>query len=145
MIDRDFHTNDSCIRAGGKMTKYKRAYYVDSWSHACFNQKEIGVDLAFKILQLVDPVLASEQDHDEKTDSHRLATNEPDEKVLIELYKKPMITYGILPGNYHYLHVTKPGLPISYEEEKTEVFKASFLIFFNFFYILNINLLRETN
>lgn len=115
------------------MTKYKRAYYVDSWSHACFNQKEIGVDLAFKILQLVDPVLASEQDHDEKTDSHRLATNEPDEKVLIELYKKPMITYGILPGNYHYLHVTKPGLPISYEEEKTEVFKASFLIFLIFF------------
>lgn len=80
------------------MTKYKRSYYVDSWSHACFNQKEIGVGLANKILELVDPVLMSDEEKDEKTDSARIAANEPDEKVLIELYKKPLIKYGILPG-----------------------------------------------
>ena len=101
VIDNDFHTNDSCIRAGGKLTKYKRSYYVDSWSHACFNQKEIGADLAFRILKLVDPTLYDEQDGvDEITDSARVGRNEPDEKVLIELYKKPIISYALLPGYF---------------------------------------------
>jgi hypothetical protein len=121
VIDNDFHTNDTCIRAAGRLTKYKRAYYVDDWSHACFNQKEVGVDLAYKILKLVDPVLISNDDEDEKTDSYRVANNDPDEKVLIEQYKKPLVKYGILPGKYYYLHVTKPGLFASYEEEKSEV------------------------
>jgi hypothetical protein len=98
VIDNDFHTNDSCIRAAGKLTKYKRSYYVDSWSHGCFNQREIGIDLAYRILKLVDPTLFEEQDPNEKTDSARVATIEPDEKVLIELYKKPIISYAILPG-----------------------------------------------
>ena len=120
VIDNDFHTNDSCIRAAGRLTKYKRAYYVDSWSHACFNQKEIGVDLAYKILKLIDPVLISDEEYEEKTDSHRVATNQPDEKVLIELYRKPLAKFAILPGNFYYLHVTKPGLFVSYEEEQSE-------------------------
>ena len=81
------------------MTKYKRSYYVDSWSHACFNQKEIGVDLAQKILKLVDPtMIVNESEEDERTDSHRLATNEPDAKVLIPLYEKPLISYAYFPG-----------------------------------------------
>ena len=98
VIDNDFHTNDSCIRAAGKISKYKRSYYVDSWSHSCFNQKEIGTDLAYRMLKLVDPTLFEEQDPNEKTDSARIASIEPDEKVLIELYKKPIISYAILPG-----------------------------------------------
>lgn len=121
VIDNDYHTNDACIRAAGRLTKYKRAYYVDDWSHSCFNQKEIGVDLAYKMLGLVDPVLIVNQElHDERTDSHRVATNDPDEKVLIQLYKKPLVKSGILPGKYYYLHVTKPGLFVSYEEERVE-------------------------
>ena len=97
-LDNDFHTNDSCIRAAGKMTKYKRSYYVDTWFHACFNQKEIGKDLAYRILKLVDPTLYEEQDPNEKTDSARVAQIQPDEKVLIELYKKPIISFALLPG-----------------------------------------------
>lgn len=98
VIDNDFHTNDSCIRAAGKMTKFKRSYYVDSWSHSCFNQKEIGADLAFRILKLVDPVLFTDDDQNDRPDSNRIALNEPDDKVLIELYKKPSIRFAILPG-----------------------------------------------
>ena len=41
VIDNDFHTNDSCIIAAGKMTKYKRSYFVDNWSNTCFNQKNL--------------------------------------------------------------------------------------------------------
>lgn len=121
VIDNGFHTNDSCIRAAGKMTKFKRSYYVESWSHACFNQKEIGVDLAYRILKLVDPVLFSDDDNEDTNDTARIAANEPDEKVLINLYKKPIIKYGVLPGGYFYLNVTKPGLTISYNDEITEV------------------------
>jgi hypothetical protein len=95
VIDNDFHTNDSCIRAAGKMTKYKRSYFVDNWSNTCFNQKEIGVDLANKILKLVDPTLYNNDQNDEISES---ASNDPNENVLITLYKKPLINYAILPG-----------------------------------------------
>ena len=100
MIDNDFHTNDSCIRAAGTLTKYKRSYYVNSWSQACFNQKEIGIDLAFKILKLVDPTMIMDENSDEKTDSARIATNEPDEKSLITMYKRPNIVSTVLPGKF---------------------------------------------
>ena len=121
VIDNDFHTNDSCIRAAGKMTKYKRSYFVDGWSHACFNQKEIGADLAFKMLKLVDPTLILDESDEEHTDSARLASNEPDERVLIPLYKKPVVNYAYLPGGFYYLNVTRPGLFLSYSVEKNEV------------------------
>ena len=123
VIDNDYHTNDSCIRASGKLTKYKRAYYVDSLSHANFNQKEIGADLAFKILEIVDPVLAAAQ-HTDRIDSlPRLASEQTpfDENVLIKMYKKPIVLYTMLPGNYHYFHVTKPGPRVSYSDELGEV------------------------
>ena len=89
------------------MTKYKRSYYVDTWSNACFNQKEIGADLASRILKLVDPTIAYDEPDNEMTESARLASNDPNEKVLITLYKKPLITYAILPGKKFSLHFIK--------------------------------------
>lgn len=121
VIDNDFHTNDSCIRSAGKMTKFKRSYYVDTWCHACFNQKEIGADLAFKMLKLIDPLLGNDEESEQKSESHRLATNDPSDNVLIKMYKKPNILYGVLPGGLYYLHVTKPGLTVTYREEAQEV------------------------
>ena len=103
------------------MTKYKRSYFVDTWTNACFNQKEIGVDLAMKILKLIDPTVINDEPEDEKTESARIATNDPNEKVLITLYKRPIIKYAILPGDYYYMHVTKPGLFVPFEEEKNDV------------------------
>lgn len=120
VIDNNFHTNDSCIRSAGKMTKYKRSYYVENWTHGCFNQKEIGVDLAQNILKLLDPTIVSDEKDDEVSESAKLAANEPSEKCLITLYKKPLVTYAILPGDYYYLNVTKPGLFVPFDEEKNE-------------------------
>ncbi len=120
------------------MTKYKRSYYVDNWSHGCFNQKEVGVDLANNILKLVDPTLSS----DEKEEEIESAANDPSEKCLISLYKKPLMTYAILPGEYFYLNVTKPGLFMTYDEEKNEVIPgrnnlfAVFLIFEKCYFII---------
>ncbi len=42
VIDEHNRTNDSIIYAGGPLTKFKRGYYRDDWTHACFNSKEVG-------------------------------------------------------------------------------------------------------
>jgi len=42
VIDEHNRTNDSLIYAGGSLTKFKRGYYRDDWTHACFNSKEVG-------------------------------------------------------------------------------------------------------
>lgn len=65
----------------------------------------------------------SDENIDEECESARLAANEPNEKFLINLYKKPIISYAVLPGGYYYLNVTKPGLFLPYDEEKIEVKK----------------------
>jgi hypothetical protein len=103
------------------MTKYKWSYYVNNWSHGCFNQKKIGVDLAKNILKLIDPTIITDEKDDELCESARLANNDPSEKCLIILYKRPIVSYAILPGDYHYLNVTKPGQFMTYDEEKNEV------------------------
>ena len=43
MIDENNRTNDPLIYAGGPLTKFKRGYYRDDWTHACFNSKEAGI------------------------------------------------------------------------------------------------------
>jgi hypothetical protein len=100
VIDNTFHTNDSNIRAAGTLTKFKRAYHVDPWCHECFDSKEVGQDLANKILQLLDPTAIREFDINDKKES-----------PLIQLYKKPKIRIAHLPDSYNYLHISKPGLP----------------------------------
>ncbi len=42
VIDEHNRTNDLLIYAGGPLTKFKRGYYRDDWTHACFNSKEVG-------------------------------------------------------------------------------------------------------
>ena len=92
------------------------------------------------MLKLIDPLLMSSGDEEEsdKTDSARVRECAPDEKVLIELYKKPIVKYGILPGSYYYLHVTSPGLLKTYEEERLEV---SYFFYNNYFFLNKINII----
>jgi hypothetical protein len=42
VIDGNNHTNDSSIFAAGPLTKFKRGYYHDECTHACFNSTEVG-------------------------------------------------------------------------------------------------------
>ncbi|XP_069788463.1 cilia- and flagella-associated protein 61 isoform X6 [Narcine bancroftii] len=97
VIDSTFHTNDITIRSAGPLTKYSRRYYADQWSHENFNSKEIGFQLAALMLHLFDPTLEQ-------------VTQPPAElDLLVPTYTGCKVKECILPGDYHYLHVSKPG------------------------------------
>ncbi|KAM4833005.1 cilia- and flagella-associated protein 61 [Urocitellus parryii] len=99
VIDTNFHTNDVAIRAAGSLTKFSNRYYSNEWTHSNFSSKEIGFQLAAAMLNLFDPTLEP-------------VTEPPaDLDRLIPMYKGAKIQGGILPGSYHYLHVSKPNIP----------------------------------
>jgi len=98
VIDASFHTNDVSIRAAGPITKFQRSYHAEPWTHTNFNSKEVGIQLASAMLSLFDPTLEPEP--------------EPpmDLLKLIPMYRSPKIQGAFLPGDFHYVHVGKPGL-----------------------------------
>ncbi|EDO37268.1 predicted protein [Nematostella vectensis] len=102
VVDANFRTNDPFIRAAGPLTKYQRRYHAESWSHANFNSREVGDELARSMLALFDPTL----------EGFMPGPVSEEEDKLVPLYKKPKMVSAVLPGGYHYLHVGKPGLNI---------------------------------
>ncbi|KAM5245532.1 cilia- and flagella-associated protein 61 [Ctenodactylus gundi] len=108
VIDTNFHTNDVAIRAAGPLTKFSNRYCSNNWTHSNFSSKEIGFQLAAAMLILFDPTL--EQAAEPPADLDR----------LIPMYRGAKIRGGILPGSYHYLHVTKPAIPTPLEVQMTQ-------------------------
>ncbi|KAG8444005.1 hypothetical protein GDO86_009261 [Hymenochirus boettgeri] len=108
VIDSAFHTNDISIRAAGTLTKFSNLYYANGWSHSNFSSKEIGFQLAATMLHLFDPTIE--------------AVSEPPEELdrLFPIYKGAVIQGGIVPGGYHYLHVSKPALPSPLKTQMAE-------------------------
>ncbi|XP_051909214.1 cilia- and flagella-associated protein 61 [Hippocampus zosterae] len=96
VIDGAFRTNDAAIWGAGPLTKFSRSYYSDEWSHANFNSKEVGQELATMLLRHFDPTL----------EAHREIPGAADR--LVPVYKRPKIQGGTLPGRLNYLCVTKP-------------------------------------
>uniref|UniRef100_A0A3Q4H1U5 Cilia and flagella associated protein 61 n=1 Tax=Neolamprologus brichardi TaxID=32507 RepID=A0A3Q4H1U5_NEOBR len=97
VINSSFRTTNLSIWAAGPLTKFSRRYYIDEWTHANFNSKEVGQDLAAMMLPLFDPTMEPAEAPPPETDR------------LVLLYKQAKIQGGKLPGGYHYLHVTKPS------------------------------------
>lgn len=79
VIDATFRTSDSAIYGAGPVTKFSRCYHSEEWSHANFNSKEVGQDLAATMLPLFDPTreLADEQP--------------PEEGRLVPLYRRAKV------------------------------------------------------
>lgn len=75
VIDATFHTSDSAICGAGPLTKFSRCYHTDEWSHANFNSKEVGGELAAMLLPLFDPTLEPG----------------PETDLLVPLYKQAKI------------------------------------------------------
>nr|XP_014350839.1 PREDICTED: cilia- and flagella-associated protein 61-like [Latimeria chalumnae] len=108
VIDSVFHTNDDTIRAAGSLTKFSRYYHADQWSHSNFNSREVGFQLAALMLHHFDPTLDP--------------TPEPPAELsrLIPMYTGAKVQGGLLPGEYHYLHVAKPAVKIPLEAQMTQ-------------------------
>uniref|UniRef100_A0A672FFH0 Si:zfos-223e1.2 n=1 Tax=Salarias fasciatus TaxID=181472 RepID=A0A672FFH0_SALFA len=96
VIDSAFHTNDSAVYGAGPLTKFSRRYYSEEWSHANFNSKEVGQELAASLLPLFDPTLEPPAELPPGTDR------------LVPKYRQATVQGGKLPGGFNYLHVTKP-------------------------------------
>ncbi|KAG8011515.1 Cilia-and flagella-associated protein 61 [Nibea albiflora] len=79
VINSSFQTSDAAVYAAGPLTKFSRCYYTDEWSHANFNSKEVGQDLAAKLLPLFDP---TQEPEDEPP---------PEMDHLVPLYKQAKI------------------------------------------------------
>lgn len=79
VINATFQTSDSAICGAGPLTRFSRCYYTDEWSHANFNSKEVGQDLAAAILPLFDPTLEPADEPPSETDR------------LVPLYKQAKI------------------------------------------------------
>ncbi|CAJ1077697.1 cilia- and flagella-associated protein 61 isoform X3 [Xyrichtys novacula] len=99
VINTKFQTRDPSISAAGPLTKFSRCYHSDEWSHANFNSKEVGQDLAATLLPLFDPTLEPVEQH-QSEDRH------------VHLYEGAKIQGGKLPGGFNYLHVSKPSATI---------------------------------
>nr|XP_046228541.1 cilia- and flagella-associated protein 61 isoform X2 [Scatophagus argus] len=111
VINATFQTSDAAVSGAGPLTKFSRMYHSDEWSHANFNSKEVGQDLAAMLLALFDPT--QQPAHDPPPETHH----------LVPLYKQAKIQGGKLPGGYNYLHVAKPsaanrtGPPVKHLED----------------------------
>ncbi|EGI63337.1 Uncharacterized protein C20orf26-like protein [Acromyrmex echinatior] len=100
IIDSECRTNDPFIFAAGTMTKYSRKFYADVWQHKYYNSMEVGERLGQILWKVIEwDVQVSEQVSKKKEVMH----------LTPSIFRAPIVTACILPGDYHYLHVCKPG------------------------------------
>ncbi|XP_018339954.1 PREDICTED: cilia- and flagella-associated protein 61-like isoform X2 [Trachymyrmex septentrionalis] len=101
VIDSECRTNDPFIFAAGTVTKYSRKFYADIWQHKYYNSMEVGERLAQILWNAIEwEVQVPEQMSKKKEKIMHLTP---------PTFRAPIVTACILPGDYHYLHVCKPG------------------------------------
>lgn len=96
VINANFCTNDSNIRAAGPLTKYARRYHSENWTHANFNSKEVGAKLAESVLELFDPTL--DVVHQGGRGDGNVDSSNSNENKLIPKYKEAVVDLCLLPG-----------------------------------------------
>ncbi|XP_011691947.1 PREDICTED: LOW QUALITY PROTEIN: cilia- and flagella-associated protein 61-like [Wasmannia auropunctata] len=99
IIDSQYRTNDPFIFAAGTVTRYSRKFYANVGQHKHYNSMEIGERLAQILWKLIEwDVQVSE----------RMSKKEI-MYLTSSTFRAPVVIACILPGNYYYLHVRRPG------------------------------------
>ncbi|XP_032670970.1 cilia- and flagella-associated protein 61-like isoform X2 [Odontomachus brunneus] len=107
IIDPECRTNDPFIFAAGTVTKYSKKFRAESSQHIYFSSAEVGERLA-EILRRVVDVQRNDKETSELWQKGKTSLTHP-------VFRAPVVIACILPGNYYYLHVRKPGKEISCE------------------------------
>ncbi|XP_037902736.1 cilia- and flagella-associated protein 61-like [Hermetia illucens] len=100
VIDANNRTNDPNIYAAGPLTKYRRILYADRYRHIYYNSKEIGMQLALRLVENYSRRGAEANQQ------------EPPFKWIVPHYSFPIVESIILPGNYYYMHIRRPGFQL---------------------------------
>lgn len=79
VIYASFHSNDPAIYGAGPLTKFSARYLAEEWTHSNFNSREVGQDLAAKLLPLFDPTV--ELSIEPPSDKDRLIPNYKQAKI----------------------------------------------------------------
>lgn len=116
MIDCEFKTNDDYIYAAGTITKYSRKYMALDRIHKYYNREEIGSRLGEQIKCMLTPdtfykcVLIKKE---------KLSEIQPN-KLLVPIFKLPIVRHTTFPGKLHYFSISKPGIrvPLSIAETR---------------------------
>ncbi|XP_063230276.1 cilia- and flagella-associated protein 61-like isoform X1 [Bacillus rossius redtenbacheri] len=97
VINTQFQTNDPCILAAGRVTKYTRALWADKFNHCLYNLAEVGAKVADSMMKQWDPT--RRQAEAEAEDSGQMP----------HVFSEPIAVSCVLPGRVNYLHVRRPG------------------------------------
>ncbi|XP_029157071.1 LOW QUALITY PROTEIN: cilia- and flagella-associated protein 61-like [Nylanderia fulva] len=143
VIDSEFRTNDPFIFAAGTMTKYSKKLYAKSWRHKYYNSVEVGervsvynvnyilkcsrficICLYPKLAQILRRVIDIHR-RDEQVPAF---SKEENVHLTLPVFRAPIVIACILPGNYYYLHVHKPGKKIRDQVTSRDNFYGEVLV-----------------
>lgn len=79
VVDASFCTNDPAIFGAGPLTKFSCGYHADRWSHAYFDSRQVGQELAATLLPMFDPTLEAPEEPSAQ------------EERLVPVYQQPKI------------------------------------------------------
>ncbi|XP_015177205.1 PREDICTED: cilia- and flagella-associated protein 61-like [Polistes dominula] len=105
VINQQFRTNDPFVFAAGTITKYSRKFQAELFEHKYYNCVEIGERLGKVIRNVVEIY----QEHKGRYYNFDRSTS----NLLLPEFRSPVIVSCVLPGDYHYLYVSKPGKKLS--------------------------------
>lgn len=100
IIDPYYQTSDICVRAAGPITKYRAILYADDDVHSLCNSREVGADVANKLLKRI-----ANNQKIEKVFDHSTVNN----SMLVPKFKEPICEQAIISHGLHFVVVTPPG------------------------------------
>ncbi|XP_025154418.1 cilia- and flagella-associated protein 61 [Harpegnathos saltator] len=136
IIDLECRTNDPFIFAAGTMTKYSRRFRAESSQHIYFSSIEVGqrvseIDSCAFLAEILQREINVQRNDEEISQLWEKQKARP----TVPVFRAPVVIACILPGDYHYLHVRKPGKETLAINRKPSVILLNYI--FKFIYYSN--------